>query len=700
MEIKRLSIKNIRSYEDQEIVFPEGSLLLAGDIGSGKTSILLALEYALFGLQPGQKGSSLLRNNSDIGEVSLDFEVEGKNVTITRMLKRGAKSITSENSSISINGRTIEASTTEIKTRILSLLCYPQEFIKKNNLLYRYTVYTPQEQMKQIILEDRETRLNVLRHIFGIDKYKRIRENLLVIQLHLKEESKFLQGEIKTLEEDRKFLEETKNSVDNLNIAIKEKESVLSAKIETRKVIEIESEQLSGKILEKDKFEREIEKTKILILSKREALTSLEKEAAEISKAISDLKEEFNDKEYNNTVAELEKSRKDLDIFNSEYIEIVGQLTALEKGQDANIKRRERIFKIDICPTCLQNVSEHHKHTISIEAEKEIKEIKGKIDFLINEKSLIIGKIENLKKKKSSLEERKYNLELLKSRLDYTMRSKEKLISINKNKERLEKDISLLVKHIENLKEAILSFSKFDNLYRTKQEELKNAILGERTAEILLAEYKKEMELTIRQVDIFKRTIKKKEESKKRLENIMDLSEWLSNKFIALIDFTERNVMIKLRLEFSKIFNKWFSILAGDTLEVQLDESFTPLIIQNDTEMDYSFLSGGERTAVALAYRLALNQTINSILSQIKTRDIVILDEPTEGFSEAQIEKMRDVFYELNARQLIIVSHENEMEDFVDNIMRIKKKGNISSIEKSSEDFNSKTESDIIRQKQ
>ena len=73
MRLIRLRVKNIRSYEDQEIAFPEGSLLLSGDVGSGKTTLLLAIEYALFGLQPGQKGSALLRNNSEIGEVSLEL---------------------------------------------------------------------------------------------------------------------------------------------------------------------------------------------------------------------------------------------------------------------------------------------------------------------------------------------------------------------------------------------------------------------------------------------------------------------------------------------------------------------------------------------------------------------------------------------------------------------------------------------------
>ena len=53
MKFKRIKIKNVRSYKNQELEFPEGSFLLSGNVGSGKTSILLAIEYGLFGLQPG-----------------------------------------------------------------------------------------------------------------------------------------------------------------------------------------------------------------------------------------------------------------------------------------------------------------------------------------------------------------------------------------------------------------------------------------------------------------------------------------------------------------------------------------------------------------------------------------------------------------------------------------------------------------------
>ena len=126
------------------------------------------------------------------------------------------------------------------------------------------------------------------------------------------------------------------------------------------------------------------------------------------------------------------------------------------------------------------------------------------------------------------------------------------------------------------------------------------------------------------------------------------------------------------------MFAEWFSMLVSDVFEVSLNDEFTPVINHRDYEIDYSYLSGGERTAIALAYRLSLNQVVNSLLSKIKTRDIVILDEPTDGFSDQQLDKMRDVLRQLEVKQLIIVSHEAKIESFVENVIRFKKEHGIS----------------------
>ncbi len=120
-------------------------------------------------------------------------------------------------------------------------------------------------------------------------------------------------------------------------------------------------------------------------------------------------------------------------------------------------------------------------------------------------------------------------------------------------------------------------------------------------------------------------------------------------------------------------------MLVDDSIEVRLAEDFTPIIEQNGYEVDYSNLSGGEKTALALAYRLALNQLINSF-TNVKTKGIIILDEPTYGFSQNQLEKLRDVFKEINAKQLIIVSHDPKIETFVDNIIRLVKENNLTKV--------------------
>jgi len=336
-----------------------------------------------------------------------------------------------------------------------------------------------------------------------------------------------------------------------------------------------------------------------------------------------------------------------------------------------------------MCPTCLQDVPDAHKHNILNEAEGKLVDIKKKIETFTTQQVSVRKIIEEKSAAVELLERQKVEWEILRSKIEYIENSKKKLAEITKQQETLQNDIAFLQEHTNNLKGEILSFSRFDTHSRLKQEELRKAFLAEKNAEIVIAELRKEREITLEEISRLQAQIAQKEVLQNKLNHLLEVVDWLSNQFIMLIDFTEIQVMMKLRREFSRVFSSWFHMIAGDAFEVQLDENFTPVIMQGDFEMDYAFLSGGERTAVALAYRLALNQTINSVLSQIKTSDIVILDEPTDGFSEAQIDKIRDVLEELNVEQLIIVSHEQKIESFVDNIIRLRKTGDVSEVDTS-----------------
>ena len=82
-------MENIRSYLSEEVEFPESSLLLSGDVGSGKSSVLLGIDFALFGLTRGiLSGGGLLRNGVKEGSVELHLDINGKEVVIKRVLGR------------------------------------------------------------------------------------------------------------------------------------------------------------------------------------------------------------------------------------------------------------------------------------------------------------------------------------------------------------------------------------------------------------------------------------------------------------------------------------------------------------------------------------------------------------------------------------------------------------------------------------
>ncbi|MEK6891432.1 MAG: AAA family ATPase [Nanoarchaeota archaeon] len=679
MLLKRIKIENIRSYENAEIVFPKGSVLLSGDIGAGKTSILLSIEFALFGLQPGQKGSSLLKNGKDSGIVELEFEIEGKNIIITRTLKR-KKTISQEESFISIDGKSEEKAVTELKNTILQLLNYPLEFAKKTNLLYRFTVYTPQEEMKQIILENPESRLNTLRHVFGIDKYKRIKENLSILTAKLRELSRLKQGELSDLDSKKERLTLKRESIMEINTKLPEIEFHISTILQERLEKEKSIEEVKTKIDEKRKLENEVEKTNIFILGKKDQLSKAVKDINSIKKKLEEFSKDFDENSLIKATQELKEKNVLKEQLNKEVIELSTKISSLITKQYELEKVKEKIANLKICPTCLQEVNENHKHGIFDQTEKEISLIKNeRINFDTERQKKEIS-LSSFKSEILELEKQKNYLEVLKIKIQTIKDDSKKLEDLEKSKISMENDIELLEKQLLTLRTDISELRKFEPIIQSREKELADVILKEREIEIKKAQIVKEIELLNKETLILEKEIEEKEKAKVELIYIMELETWLASDFLELVNFIEKNVMLQLKNQFSKLFNEWFSILVPDTFQVRLDEQFTPIIEQQTYELDYDYLSGGERTAIALAYRLALNQTINSFLSEIKTKGIVILDEPTDGFSQQQLDKMRDVLKELNFDQLIIVSHDPKIESFVDNVIRLNKQEGISSI--------------------
>ena len=678
MKLKKILLENIRSYEFQEIEFPDGGTLLAGDIGSGKTSVLLAIEFGLFGLQPGQKGTSLLRNGKDTGRVVIEFEVDEKKIIIERNIKRG-KSISQDYCSIEIDGDKREISVTELKNKVLELLEYPKEFSKKQNVLYKFTVYTPQEEMKQIILEDPETRINTLRHVFGIDKYKRVLENISVITQKIREEKKVKEGMISNLEQDKNLVVVKERELELKKNSLIPLEEELLLKGAKRKKIGVEKEDISKKIEQKNRLQQEVEKTKLMISSKRDSILINSKLIDELKYQIEEIQKlRVDESKITDFQKQIEGLRKEKNILSEENLKVSSKIQSLTYKNEELTNLKNKISKLEFCPTCLQDVGPVHKSNVSNKFDVDFSENKKQIESFIIEKSELSKKLIDIESKILFSQKSLEDLRISKIRYEGIYEKKKRLEDLEKFVDSAQKDSLLLEQHIKALQDSVFELSKFENLYTEKMNEYDMALREERIFDIKVAELKKEVEVFSRQIKELKDRVMKTEKVKDQFAYISELEDWINKKFIPVITNIEKNVMVTLKSEFSKLFSEWFAMLVSDSFNVKLDDNFTPIIEQQDYEIDYAHLSGGERTAIALAYRLALNQVINSLMSKIKTKDFMILDEPTDGFSEQQLDKMRNVLEELNVKQMIIVSHEQKIEGFVDNVIRFKKNNGIS----------------------
>jgi len=675
MILKKLKLKNIRSYKELEIEFPIGSILLSGDIGAGKTSILLALQFALFGLQPGQKGSSILRQGEELAEVYLEFEIDNELCVIERTIKKSKNgSIAQELSTLYIGKEKYELSTSEMKNKVITLLEYPKEFAKRSDLLYKFTVYTPQEGMKEIINERPETRLDILRHIFGIDRYRRIKENSQIVLQKLRENVKIKESQIREINNLREKLAKTDEDkikiskevselsirLNNLNL---EKDSYTAKLEKLRKLIE-EKNSLEN---EKSKKEGELQGRKAIKMRLEKDITMMNLQLAE--------KIDFQQTELDNVTSLLTKHKKLLEEINSKFMEVNSKVYSCNSQKETAFKMKEKVISMENCPTCFQSVASEHKDKISKKAQFEIEDVERELEQRLVEKTQLLRDMDKEKMLINGYEQDKTLLERNKIKFEHQRISETKVKSDFIVLERTISDVKNSEAEIEALKIKIEAFKETKELFDSEKKKFDILDFESRRIEISSAEKRKEFELLINRSEELGKEIADKEKIREQMALLRSFQDWLEEKFVVLVGMTENNVMLTIRRDFSKIFNEWFSMLVSDSLSVRIDEDFTPIIINQDYEIDYDFLSGGERTAVALAYRLALNQITNSLISKLKTKDLLILDEPTDGFSEAQLDKMRDIFDQLEAKQIILVSHEQKIEGFVDNIIRIKKEG-------------------------
>ena len=681
MIIKNIKLENIRSYSNKAISFEMGSTLLSGDIGSGKSSILQAIDFALFGLSRGiLSGESLLRYGTDRGSIELNFKIKDKEVKIRRSLKRSSTSVVQDSGFLEINGIREELSAVELKQKILDLLNYPKETLTKKSLIYRYTVYTPQEEMKSILLNDDKYRIDTLRKIFNIDKYKRIKDNSKVISYYLRErikERETLILDLEDLKNDKKKYEEELNFLNDNLKNIDSKFNVILIKIKDKKN---EISLIEEKIKLFNELKKNLELNELDFRNVKSRIDNCEGLITDLTENIRRLEGEvgydFKIKDYN---SDIQIAKNKINRIDKELLEIRGKLSENKINYINSEKVINELKFLNKCPTCKQDVPDEHRHRLIGKEEESLKNFKDNIKNLTSDENKLIKEAESLRESLEQLSNEKNKFEIFRLKRKNLIEKRESLEKINKELDLYRDRIRYVENNISELKNKIENTDTGN--YEGLRKEMDVLVMDER--KILLD--RTSIETKVKNIESIlvklNESILRREKYREELFKLKNLRSFIDGDFVNLIDEIEKKIMLKVHGDFNTLFEKWFNILVDDdNLNVSLNEDFSPLVEQNGHNIDYLYLSGGEKTAGALAYRLALNQVINNVVSNIQTKDLIILDEPTDGFSESQLDRMRVLLEELDISQIIIVSHNPKIESYVDRVVRLNKKEGITEV--------------------
>jgi exonuclease SbcC len=689
VRIKTVQLENIRSHVKTDVPFAGGFNCLVGGLGRGKSTVLYAIDFALFGDPLGRSYDYILREGADVGKVTMRFVHNGKNYRILRGLRRRGKGISQDMEQLKFfeEDELIASSKGEAVVEQLKGLTG----LDKD--LFREVVWVRQEHLKELLNMTPGQRQKKMDQMFGLSDYEVAWSGLAGVQ-------KEYQGERRAYERDFDV------------VGMEKLQTEYNKSVEEFSLIENELEGLRKKLAQAEAAFNEA-------TSRLQSLEKLRKQTDELRRR--EAKLQANVTNIEDTCA---KSAEEIEKKKTFIHDLQERLTSIEAQQKSH---REKLQEVGLEPD--QTIKELGKYLVTLEnqmtniggeqeaAKKEIQTSKKRISSLTTENKCPLC-LQSLtgKYKKSLLE-----------RLDKENAEREnRLVELQKNFDELERlrsvvnfvvsNLQLLTPRIEETKERIQeeqeSLSKLSTDFRDKQHEEKSfrSQLDAARAEIIkfdideLESTRKLRDTTFEQYSAVKSMLKITETRKKDVALRIDtLRERLDHaqqkikrmesieKLLRIMDDIRgayRNIQPKLRIEFVTYLERMVQHVLDDLsgpegpiLTVKIDETYTPIIKSEEGhEREVSNLSGGERTLLAFAYRLGLGQLI------MRSRTghglyLLLLDEPTEslGREDGSVDRLAEAISRLKAiEQIIAVTHSEAFAEKAEHVIRVEKEAGVS----------------------
>ncbi len=452
--ITEIELRNWKAHENTSLSFNKGVNVLVGIMGAGKSSVIDAISFGLFGTFPALKQrriktEQLIKSRpkkADNAEIKISFISEDDVYTVTRQISASG----STSALLEKNGIYLQTQPIRVNEEISSIL-------KIDYDTFARAVYSEQNGLDYFLNITKSERKRQIDNMLGLDYFARAEENCTSFinsvralisdseetLSHMdrgKIEKEFLEKKAERdtiilsqksienkMEEIKKRVEISDSAVKNLRKLLEKKESLSSKLIALKSRMQIlESEILKIKnehaAMKVDDAEKSVQKSEMLInkiksedsdLSKK--AVNLQKKNASVSAAIDECikkleerdtlfkKAKITDEKIIN--AEINTATKKLETIIASKESASGKITEIKEGITALQKH------IASCPVCERTIDEQLRNSLLAKRAAELSQLEGLLKKALLEETPTRQEISKLESEKVAL---KLTLERLK----------------------------------------------------------------------------------------------------------------------------------------------------------------------------------------------------------------------------------------------------------------------------------------------
>ena len=358
----------------------------------------------------------------------------------------------------------------------------------------------------------------------------------------------------------------------------------------------------------------------------------------------------------------LEKRDKEFAVLQEEY----GQLSKMLKDKRVFISQIEKsIISTDIIDKIQKNVFEQKQLISNLDDKMNKLAEKLELDDNYLEKEYDIHDDYNsLLKKQQEYQQSKL---IVQSQQDMRIKYKKLL------QEYSEKEVLL-----EEINQDILNIGFDSNLlqqYQTTQSQLHNQyypLVKE------IGQLENDIKYRESQIKIIDEKIIQNKLNKDKVNKLYAFIKFLKDvRELYSKDGLQKDIRLLFKPQIESYTQSFFNKFDFDYSGLRLTEDYDIVITGPSGDSDITMVSGGEKIAIALSLRLGIAQAVTA-----NTIETILLDEPTTYLDAMRKQEFVNIIHNISLTpQMIVITHDPELESAANNIIIVKKKNGQSIIE-------------------